>query len=279
MTPPDLILPEPLLLFRKRAVRFRQLADRRPFLARYLNLLADLSEGQDSLVTSRLHQLPGQLLRDTVDLDVPVACDSAALRSSLRYLAATAGSEQLADLPRRLEAVAHERLDDWVDAYLSGNIEQLDPAIALYLGAALQIHWALQASRLEASALSHAEPGYRCPACGFLPVAAVLQTGGGVQGLRYLVCGLCASRWNRPRIQCIHCGASEHVAYFGIEGEGEAVRAEACADCMTYIKLMNQDKDGQVDPFADDLASLPLDLLMAEGGYQRLGFNPLLIPG
>jgi FdhE protein len=57
------------------------------------------------------------------------------------------------------------------------------------------------------------------------------------------------------------------------------VKAEACAACKTYVKIMNREKDPQVDPFADDLATLSLDVLMAEEGYQRLGFNPLLIPG
>jgi FdhE protein len=33
------------------------------------------------------------------------------------------------------------------------------------------------------------------------------------------------------------------------------------------------------EPTADDLATLTLDLLMAEAGYERFGVNPLLVPG
>lgn len=37
---------------------------------------------------------------------------------------------------------------------------------------------------------------------------------------------------------------------------------------------------GRADPVADDLASLPLDLMLAdEGVYARSGYNPLLVFG
>jgi FdhE protein len=35
-------------------------------------------------------------------------------------------------------------------------------------------------------------------------------------------------------------------------------------------------KDPQVEPFADDLATLGLDLLVAEAGWSRHAQNPLL---
>ena len=39
------------------------------------------------------------------------------------------------------------------------------------------------------------------------------------------------------------------------------------------------DKDAFVDPVADDLASLPLDLLCTEAGFQRHGVNFMLLFG
>ncbi|MGK0658023.1 hypothetical protein ACSHWI_16170, partial [Methylococcus sp. S2T] len=76
-----------------------------------------------------------------------------------------------------------------------------------------------------------------------LPVASVGQTGGAVHGLGYLVCGLCGCEWLRLRIQCTLCGSSKEVAYFAIEGWSDAVKADGCGDCMTYVKILDLDKD------------------------------------
>jgi FdhE protein len=54
------------------------------------------------------------------------------------------------------------------------------------------------------------------------------------------------------------------------------VRAETCEQCRGYRKIMYQEHDTGVDPVADDLASLALDLLLGEQGYHRASGNPLL---
>ena len=41
--------------------------------------------------------------------------------------------------------------------------------------------------------------------------------------------------------------------------------------------LKRQVRDMNVDPFADDLATLGLDLIVAEAGWARHGPNPLLL--
>ena len=48
------------------------------------------------------------------------------------------------------------------------------------------------------------------------------------------------------------------------------------SSCRSYRKILYQEKDPAVEPVADDLASLALDLLMGEEGYQRASGNPLL---
>jgi len=57
------------------------------------------------------------------------------------------------------------------------------------------------------------------------------------------------------------------------------VKAETCGECHTYAKLLYQLQDTQVDPYADDLASLGLDLLVTEAGFARHAPNPLLLMG
>jgi FdhE protein len=56
------------------------------------------------------------------------------------------------------------------------------------------------------------------------------------------------------------------------------VRAETCEACKSYLKIVYQEK-GTVDPVADDLATLALDILVDEAGYARSGPNLLLVPG
>jgi FdhE protein len=81
------------------------------------------------------------------------------------------------------------------------------------------------------------------------------------------------------RVICITCGQSRAVSLIGIEGDAGALKVEACGDCGSYIKMMYQAKDTNVDPVADDLASLGLDLLAAEAGWRRHAPNPLLLIG
>jgi FdhE protein len=62
-------------------------------------------------------------------------------------------------------------------------------------------------------------------------------------------------------------------------GIAAARRAEACDECKSYLKIFYQEKDPAVDPVADDLASLALDVLVDERGYGRSGPNLLFHPG
>ncbi|NBQ86306.1 MAG: formate dehydrogenase accessory protein FdhE, partial [Betaproteobacteria bacterium] len=50
-------------------------------------------------------------------------------------------------------------------------------------------------------------------------------------------------------------------------------------DCHHYLKIVSMDKDAFVDPVADDLATLPLDLLSTDAGFQRHGVNFMLLFG
>jgi FdhE protein len=277
----SLRLPDRHSPFSRRAARFRQLAEGQPSLSGYLVLMADLADVQHSLWES----FPQVLLPDSYTGRLPLDISSwhrdPAWRAALRLIAErlNPGTGPLAALCDRIRQAADDELEHWAVSLLNADFERLDPGLAPFVAAALQVNWTSLAARLDAGKFGVMEYGHLCPICGSLPVASVLQSGGSVQGLRYLCCGLCSTEWNRPRIHCIHCGSSRDVVYYGLEGTGEAVKAEACADCKTYVKIMNREKDAGADPFADDLATLGLDILMAEEGYQRLGFNPLLIPG
>ena len=81
----------------------------------------------------------------------------------------------------------------------------------------------------------------------------------------------------------------DHLAAFACAADGEIKRSaraddlatliESCDHCHTYRKIFYQEKDLYVEPVADDLASLALDVLMGEAGYSRASGNPLLWHG
>ena len=278
-TAPTILLPKQKL-FHHRAARFRELALTHASLAGYLNLMAELADSQHSL-SGNFPDTPLPDFYTEPPLDILSWQRDSAWRDALRLIVKCFGPKEglLATILKRIRQAQDNELETWADWLLAGELESLEPGLAPFAAAALQVYWTSLASRLNADDIKQPETAYLCPVCSSLPVASVLQTGGSIQGLRYLCCGLCATEWNRPSIHCVHCGSSKEVAYFGIEGMGEAVKAEACADCKTYIKLMDREKEAGLDPVADDLASLALDILMVEEGYQRLGFNLLLITG
>lgn len=199
---------------------------------------------------------------------------------------------------------------------LAGHGKGVDPAGAPFLMAALQVLWTSVASTFEAGEVPMLDVPNVCPMCGTLPVASVVRIGGAHEGYRYLCCGLCATEWHMVRVKCSHCEATEHVAYHVVDqAQGEPagtahvhasraadatarasrglsesrgldeaakqvasspIRAESCDDCHSYRKIFYQDKDPHVEPVADDLASLALDVLMGEAGYARANGNPFL---
>jgi FdhE protein len=152
--------------------------------------------------------------------------------------------------------------------------------------AALQVHWVALAARFVAREVKALDVPGVCPLCGTLPVASMVCALPPYQGYRYLHCALCATEWHMVRVLCSHCGASgKDIAYHSVEAAGEkgtgekgggAVRAETCEQCHTYRKILYQEKDTGVEPVADDVASVALDLLLGEEGYHRASGNPLL---
>jgi len=142
--------------------------------------------------------------------------------------------------------------------------------------AALQVCAAAVASRLPREAVEGAGAPGVCPVCGTLPVASVVREDSESQGRRFLHCALCSTEWYLVRVTCSHCHSTHGISYRSIEGGPDAIRAECCNSCRTYRKILYQEHDEGVDAVADDLASLALDLLLAEAGYHRVNGNPLL---
>ncbi|MGU7775110.1 formate dehydrogenase accessory protein FdhE [Burkholderia sp. MR1-5-21] len=285
---PRFRLPERATIFSARAARLRQLADLNP-IGGYLRLMAVVADAQHALLQECATQMPStEAIARAQQHSMPLVPALSGERDPQwrdvlhdlvdRVERAGLVNPSLAKLLDRMRLMAPAELDAQADAILALRFAEVDPATAPFLTAALQIVWTDLASRtLPADVPFLDQPGL-CPVCGTHPVASVVRIGGPFEGYRFLQCGLCATEWHMVRTKCSHCDSTKGIAYHGIEGGSEAVKAESCDECKTYRKIGYQEKDYDFEPLADDLASLTLDLLMNEAGYQRSSPNPLLWP-
>ncbi|GAB1836942.1 formate dehydrogenase accessory protein FdhE [Achromobacter xylosoxidans] len=291
-TIPRIQLPARDSVFATRAARLRQLAVDSP-VADYLLLMARLVDAQqnalrgcnappaseDRIALAQAHGMPPLQAvgwpRDPLWRDI--------LRQLVDEVAGgqdvPAEALEVCSALRRALDEDTESLEDLAEAVLSEQHRGVDGAAAPFVMAALQVYWTDLASRFDEKQLPVASPFGVCPVCASLPVASVVRVGGQFEGYRYLCCSLCATQWHMVRVKCSHCEDVESVAYQAIDGRAPAIKAETCDRCHTYRKIFYQDKDLHVEPVADDLASLMLDVLVGEAGYSRASGNPLLWHG
>jgi FdhE protein len=284
---PRLVLPQRGRVFAARAARLRALAAHHA-LAGYLGLLAAIADEQQQADQRLVVAAPDpQALAAAKAHGMPLVPARGWQRGSewhgvLRALATRLAAAEV--FPAAVAAVAM-RLVAESDAALEARAGRLlaatdgcdvDPAAAPFVVAALQVYWLALASALPADAVPAPESGGTCPVCGLLPVASIVRAGAPYTGYRYLACGLCATEWHRVRVECTHCGANRGIAYHSIEGGSPAIRAETCDSCHCYRKIFYQEHDAAVEPLADDVASVALDLLLADAHFERASANPLL---
>ncbi|MBK7617268.1 MAG: formate dehydrogenase accessory protein FdhE [Vitreoscilla sp.] len=229
-----------------------------------------------------------------------------ALVAELRPRAAE-GTWPALDHLAQADEVYLERQADALLAGLQPGSEPLALACAPIVAAALQVYWAhmvLEVQRMQAAPANlgnHASVWARtddetaCPCCGSRPTASITRSGGESLGQRYLHCSLCSTQWHMVRIKCSHCRTAQGLAYLALDAAGEVaddaaadggrraaqatLQAETCEACGHYLKIMHTDRDAEVEPVADDLASLTLDLLVADTGLKKHGVNLMLLFG
>jgi len=283
--PPFAHLPDPSTLFATRAARFRTLAEGHQ-LAPYLNFLADLSTAQhevqqglpapempavDALARAKDYGMP--------PLDRGKFTADAAFDDTLDRLLVRAASIAMPEPARvaldRVRAADAGKRALMLRAVLDDAIPVEALADHLFVAAALQVHFTRQAALLDAKSLKEVGDG-ACPACGGAPVSSLVVGRAGAHNSRYCVCSLCATQWNYVRIKCTICGSTKGISYQHVEHDKQ-VRAETCDTCHTYVKVMQQIQNPALDPVADDVASLALDLMVRELGYRRGAVNPFML--
>lgn len=248
--PLPILRPQASTVFAHRSRRLRELSDCHP-LADFLIFIADLAQIQHELAANAMDwQTALTALLDRV------SNPSAPVMAAIGELKAARSS----DLAGRAER------------WLNGQPAPADLAGAPVVAAALQI----ARTQAAADAMPIYSAGGHCPLCGGAPVAATIASHNGIAGLRYLHCGLCATAWHLERLRCPQCQSDGKVIYHHLDGAAVAVKAETCGGCGTYIKVFHTDDAPQIEPLADDLSSMALDLHLAEEGWRRLWPNPFL---
>ncbi|MCI2808107.1 formate dehydrogenase accessory protein FdhE [Eoetvoesiella caeni] len=281
-------LPVRATVFADRAARLRHLAQDNPASA-YLLLMAKLVDAQQRVLSGfsapeapaerlSLAQAHGMPPMQAIGWQRDPAWRGM-LVAMLDHVAGAGVPEPAAKVCAQLKRLAHEdsaALETMADAVLAERDGEVDSAMAPFVMAALQVYWTDLAGRFDERQLPVVSPFGVCPVCASLPVASVVRIGGQRDGCRYLCCSLCSTQWHLVRVTCSHCEQTEGIAYHSIEGGPEGIKAESCDHCHTYRKIFYHDKDQYFEAVADDLATLPLDVLMGEEGYLRASANPLL---
>jgi FdhE protein len=280
-------------LFSDRAARLRRLAPGHA-LEDYLSFIAKVADAQQQalndvsgvgvptpaqLQQAHEHGMPPlnaqHFQRDRLWCDL--------LRRMLRGLAEVTDGK-VKETAIRLEGERDELYEAQASKLLAGVTFGLDTGTAPLIGAALQVYFTHLARTLGEGAIKPIDVATVCPCCGQPPTASIARIGTGEGGHRYLHCSLCATEWHMVRIKCTHCEATEHVDYHSIDdgrpGNQHTAKAETCEDCGSYLKIFYQERDPGIEPVADDLATLPLDIMVAEElGKQCGGVNLMLIHG
>lgn len=289
---PRVVLPVGVDLFADRAQRLETLAEAHA-MGDYLRLLALLVRAQHKAYVARAAQaIPPSQLASSRDYGMPPLSAQSHERSGdwcddLRDILADMGTRVVngaAPAIAALAALGASELEALADRILAGTTLDSDAATVPFAGAALQVYFTRLAASLDVEDVSRCDVTTICPVCASRPAASIVRIGAERANLRYLTCSLCSTEWHMTRVQCSSCEAEKGLKYLTIDKPGRGpqhavARAEACDECKSYLKIFYQEHDAGVEPLADDLATLALDLLVDERGYSRSGPNLLLHPG
>jgi FdhE protein len=278
-------LPDLSTIFENRAARLRALAPGHD-LEGFLRLIAALVTAQHQALSALPPgSMPGASeigkarLVQRAPLDPAVWSRDESWRVALSRILETVDLEVLPDSARvareALMQADKASLEPLADRFLGGDVAAGDAAQSVFVAAALQVAWTRMAALLDAGDLAGETEGGDCPACGSPPVAGLISPGGTKFGHRHLHCSLCATSWRYTRVRCVHCGSTDGISFRNLAGTAY-LRAECCEACQGYSKVFYLEKARALEPLADDLASLGLDVLVGEEGFARVP-NPFVL--
>jgi FdhE protein len=284
--PPFAVLPDPSILFQRRARRLAALAPGHQ-LEPYLQFVAAVVQAQHDIAADLPPGLlpPADRISQALEHSMPplsralLEPDAGAVVIIERLLdrlvsgadVPAATVETVARLraasPDERRRLAHETLMDSEPAE--------DIAQRALLAAGLQVHFSGLAAQLAADDLKPVADG-ECPVCGSPPLTSAVVGWPNAHNTRFCTCSLCGTMWNVVRVKCVLCTSTDGISFREIDGRA-TVKAETCEKCRGYMKILYQVDDPALEPMADDVATLGLDMLLVEEGWKRGGHNPFLL--
>ncbi|MFC5384571.1 formate dehydrogenase accessory protein FdhE [Aquamicrobium segne] len=284
--PPFARMPDPVRLFERRAKRFHQFSSP-DGIGPYLDFLAGIAGAQQKLAgelpepapldEARLqralnHAIP-PLDRNAFKADVQFWSLTDQLFGQLESLKKPAAAQAALSKVQKADKAA---LNTMIADLMADSVPVEAMAEYAYVAATLQLFFVCAAAVLPEKELKPVGDG-ACPACGGPPVSSLIVAWPHANGNRFCSCALCGTLWHHVRIKCAICSSTKGIRYQEIEDGPGSIKAETCDECGCYVKIFNQQKDSSLDPFADDVGSLGLDLLMRETNFRRGAFNPFLL--
>jgi len=310
---PFLLYPDPSSVFSDREARLRQLAAGHA-MQDYLFFASDLVHEQHLAMNSDAagFAVPDETavkkaIRQAIEKSQPLLDVTthqrdpkwlSVLRSMLGNLSRRHAHRPAGKVIAALLSKSDDDINRMADRLLHGYLAGLDLAHAQLIAAGLQVYFTSQVAALHRThGALKPEPFGRmpgrmelCPCCSSRPVASITRIGAQESGLRYVSCGLCSVQWHVVRIKCVACENTEGIYFQSLKApddgaavgglaKPDAVQVECCDKCGHFLKVVHMEKDQFVEPHADDLASVSLDLLTAENGRVRFGNNYMLLFG
>ena len=280
--PPFAVIPDPASLFFNRSNRFAALAPGHQ-LAPYLSFLAALTRAQHEIERDLAPAAlpPFERIGQALEHGMAPLAKAQLEPDPMIELTLARFLDRLADAeaPAAVQGLASMAPADWrrlISAVLGDETIAQDVASQVLVTAALQVHFTRLAALLTAEDLQPVADS-ACPVCCSAPMTCSIVGWPKAHNTRFCTCSLCATMWNVVRVKCLWCGSTDGLSYQMIEGKPDTIKAETCEKCRSYVKVLYQVTDHALDPLVDDVATLGLDMLMAQGGWQRRGQNPFLL--
>jgi len=284
--PPFAVLPDPSSLFLGRSKRLATLAPKHE-LEPYLRFLALVTRAQHDVqadlpppVLPSFERI-GQALQHGMPPVSRALCEpDDTMQATIDRLLAQLANAELPEATdkavRAIRAASPDQRRRMATAALEDAAPADNPAERALVAAGLQVHFARLAAMLNADDLKPVADG-ACPVCGSAPMTSSVVGWPKAHSTRFCTCSLCGTMWNVVRVKCVLCSSTEGIRYHSIEGKPDTVKAETCDSCRAYVKILYQVNDPVLEPMADDVATLGLDMLMAKDGWKRAGQNPFLL--
>lgn len=194
-----------------------------------------------------------------------------ALKAVLVELQKKPLTDEVQKVTQSLSQLSDDVIIDYGRALLGYSDIEVQKEFQLFLSMTLKVIYVKSATLAELPKLEVEQGFHHCPMCGDAPIASVIDPMD--NGLRYLVCNLCETKWHKVRSTCHNCSNTGRIELLSVEGQESVMKAESCPECKTYIKHIDRTKNPMLDVYVEDLATLSLDFTLAEDDHQRTSFN------